>query len=235
MDLEADTTALVDRSVPRRTRRGGGGHVADRVYAELRSRILDGRHRLNEHLVETDLATDLASSRTPIRQALQRLEIEGLVVAARSGWMVREHTVDDIVHVYDVRLPLEGYAGYLAAERASDADLRRIAELNVAMQRMVDPEQRNEYVRLHDEFHDAIMRATQNEVLRAAIKRYRDHPYNRRVAHLYTDDELAASGRSHDAMVAALLGRDAALAELRTREHLELSREVTIRRLRRLG
>jgi DNA-binding GntR family transcriptional regulator len=235
MELDTESPMLGDRAVPRRTRRGGGGHVADRVYAELRQRILDGRHRLNEHLVETDLALDLASSRTPIRQALQRLEIEGLVIAARSGWMVREHTVDDIVHVYDVRLPLEGYAAYLAAERADEADLQGIADLNTAMRAMTHPDQRHDYVRLHDEFHDAILRATRNEVLRSAIQRYRDHPYNRRVAHLYTDEELLASGRSHDAMVAALLGRDAALAEQRTREHLELSREVTIRRLRRLG
>ena len=235
--IDTDELVRVDseRAIQRRSRRTARGNVADRVYSDLRLRILDGRYRMNEHLVETDLASELESSRTPIRQALQRLELEGLVTASRSGWVVHEHSVADIVRIYDVRLPLEGYAAFLAATRGDDEELERIAELCREMQAVASLEDRNEYVRLHDEFHDAILRATDNEVLREAVRGYRDHPYNRRVAHLYTEDELAATSRSHDLLLDALVRRDSGAAETRAREHLELSREVTIRRLRRLG
>lgn len=219
------------------TARGGTvrATVAKRVYEELRVRILDGRYRLNQHLVETDLAEDLSSSRTPIRQALQRLELEGLVTATRSGWAVREHSIAEVIEIYDVRIPLDGYVSRLAAERATADQLTTISDLNDELAQLHDPEVRQEYARLHDELHEAIVLAAQNDILREAVRGYRAHPYNRRVAHLYSDAQLRVAELSHAALVAAICARDSDRAEAVGREHLDLSREVTIQRLRNLG
>jgi DNA-binding GntR family transcriptional regulator len=219
------------------TARGGivRATVAKRVYEELRVGILDGRYRLNQHLVETDLAEDLSSSRTPIRQALQRLELEGLVTATRSGWAVREHSIAEVIQIYDVRVPLEGYVARLAAERATADELAVIADINEELATLHDPEVRQEYARVHDALHEAIVLAAQNDILREAVRGYRAHPYNRRVAHLYSDAQLRTAERSHAALVAAIGARDVDTAEALGREHLDLSRQVTIQRLRNLG
>jgi DNA-binding GntR family transcriptional regulator len=209
--------------------------VSERVYREMRARISDGRYRLNQHLVETDLAAELSSSRTPIRQGLQKLEIEGLVIASRSGWIVREHTTDDIRLIYDVRVPLEGYATRLAAERGTDEQHQRLIELRDEANLHLAPEDRAEFVRLHDEFHETILRVTGNDVLWDAVRRYRDHPYNRRVAKSYSAEELLAAVAHHDRLLAAILARDGDEAERIGREHLVLSREVTLAQIARFG
>src|SRR5690242_1294185 len=74
--------------------------LADGVYQRLRSAIVRGDLRPNERLVEADLAVWLEVSRTPVRECLQRLAAERLVVNRRRGWIVQEHTVEDIREIY---------------------------------------------------------------------------------------------------------------------------------------
>ena len=105
-------------------------NVSERCYTRLRRSIVDGRYRPHQRLVETDLAKELTASRTPVRQALQRLELEGLVAGSRHGWIVRQHSALDIQHIYDVRIALEGYASRLATERASDDHLDYISSVH---------------------------------------------------------------------------------------------------------
>jgi DNA-binding GntR family transcriptional regulator len=204
--------------------------LGERVYAELRQGIVDGRYRPLQRLVELELAEELSASRTPVREALQHLELEGLVLASRHGWIVREHTAVDIHNIYDVRIALEGYASRLAAERASDEALSRLRAIHESALSNLDPGDRGEFVRLHDEFHAAILRAAENEVLGDAIRSYREHPSNRRVAHSYSVDELRAAAESHTAVLEAICGRAPDEAERLTREHLQLSLEATIER-----
>lgn len=213
------------------SRRSG---VAERVYQELRERILDGRYRPNQHLVETDVADELDSSRTPIRQGLQRLEIEGLVVSSRSGWIVHEHTLHDIEGIYDVRIPLEGYACGLAAVRGTSAEHDELLRLHEESKAHLAPSDREAYVRTHDALHETILQATQTDVLADAVRSYRSHPYNRRVAHMYSDEEMRISIESHEELVAAIRSRDSEAAERIGRHHLELSRDVTLDRMRRM-
>jgi DNA-binding GntR family transcriptional regulator len=205
--------------------------VADRIYAELRRAIVEGRYRPHQRLVETDLAADLSASRTPIRQGLQRLELEGLVVAARFGWIVREHSEAEIREIYDVRVSLEGTAARLAAERATPEQLQQLRGIHESALRNLDPADRPKFVTLHDELHDMIFQAAHNEVLREAIRRYREHPYNMRVAQSYADDELRQAVESHADLVEAICAGDADRAERLGREHLLLSREATLRRV----
>src|SRR5579862_6008283 len=99
------------------------------TYDELRTAIVQGRIRPNQRLIETELAEEYGVSRTPVRESLQRLAAVGLIVAARRGWTVREHSLDEIREIYEVRAALEGYAARLAAERGDTAALRKIAEI----------------------------------------------------------------------------------------------------------
>ena len=90
------------------------------AYHRLRTEIIQGKIRPNERLIAADLAERLAISRTPVREALQLLASEGLVVGVKRGYVVRDHTAAEIRQIYEVRAALEGMAARLVAERAND-------------------------------------------------------------------------------------------------------------------
>jgi len=213
-------------------------NLAESLYEVIRTGIIEGRYRPRERLVEEDLANDLSASRTPVRQALQRLELDGLVQTSRGGWTIREHTTHDVEDIYDIRVPLEGYASRLATERGNDHNLNLLDEAYESLVRSTagiigDPEtDRGEFVRLHDAFHEAIFRAAQNNLLRDAIMRHRQHPYNRRIAHLYRADEITAISDSHATIHRAIRAGDPDTADRLTREHLMIAKEATIKLLR---
>lgn len=205
--------------------------LAENVYERLRTAIVEGEYRPNQRLIEAELAEKLDASRTPIRETLQRLQNEGLVGVHRRGWIVREHTGAEIDEVYDVRTPLEGYAARLAAERASDAEIAEIAELNAELTLELAKHDRTSYVRLHDRFHAAIYAAAHTPLLAEVIRVHRHHQFNRRVAHLYSDDQLLKSIEGHALMVKALVARDGETIERITREHLEDAKVATLQLL----
>src|SRR3954469_10671867 len=139
---------------------------SDGIYERLRLAIVTGQVRPNERLIEVELAQQLEVSRTPIREGLLRLAAEGLVISRRHGWVVREHTRNEIRSIYETRAALEGYCARLAAERATDAELKAIASLhrdNTAG--LTVAARRNTLVDINEEFHDAIVHAAQNERL----------------------------------------------------------------------
>ena len=205
--------------------------VADRVYGEIRAHVAGGQYQPHQRLVEAELGEKYGASRTPVRQALQRLELEGLVTASRHGWIVRMHTVHEIHRVYEIRMALEGYASRLAAERATAEALEQIAASHEKLLKTLSPRERNMFVSTHDDLHGSIFRAADNELLHLAIDQYRGHPYNRRIAQTYSEEELQATAQSHSQVVRAICDGDADRAEQLTREHLALARDATVRRI----
>jgi DNA-binding GntR family transcriptional regulator len=134
----------------------------DDAYTQLRRAILRGELRPNERLIEVDLAEQLQISRTPIREVLQRLGTEGLIVRVRRGWRVREHTPDEIGEIYEVRAALESYAAWLAAERAGDEELERIRAIHADADSPEPRTARDHLVEVNDDFHEAIVVAAHN-------------------------------------------------------------------------
>lgn len=196
------------------------GTLSDEVYRRLRQAIVKGEHRPNARLIEAELAEQLQVSRTPIRDSLLRLAGEGLVLSRRRGWVVREHTAEEIAEIYGVRLALEGYAARLAATIGDDAALDKIRSVHErgaadqsrgARERLVDD---------NDDLHDAIVDAAGNMRLKASISQTCEYYFNHRVADLYSDEEAAQSIASHDVVVGAILARDADAAEAAMRAHI---------------
>lgn len=196
------------------------GTLSDEVYRRLRHAIVIGEHRPNARLIEAELAEQLQVSRTPIRDSLLRLAGEGLVLSRRRGWVVREHTAEEIAEIYGVRLALEGYAARLAATLGDDNALEKIRTIHErgtadqsrgARERLVDD---------NDDLHDAIVDAAQNARLKASISQTCEYYFNHRVADLYSDEEAMQSIASHDVVVRAILARDADGAEAAMRAHI---------------
>jgi DNA-binding GntR family transcriptional regulator len=205
---------------------------SDDVYERLREAIVTGRARPNERLIEAELAVRLNVSRTPIRESLQRLAAEGLVVSRRHGWVVREHTSPEIREIYEARAALEGYCARLATGRATEAQLKEIASLHRGDPKRILKSSRQRLVEVNDRFHDAIIVAAQNKQMADMIRRNRAYYFNFRIAELYSDEEAETSIAGHQAIVRALLDRDPNRAEREMRAHIDLALTVILTKLR---
>jgi DNA-binding GntR family transcriptional regulator len=192
--------------------------LADVTYHRLREEILLGYLRPNALLVETELADRLEVSRTPVRESLQRLAKDGLIVSRSRRWVVVEQTLADIRDAYDVRTALEGHASRLAAERASDDQIQTI--LKALYSRGHAGPSAAEFVTSNELFHRLIVEAAGNRRLTDATDLSRQFYFNTAVARLYRSDELAISHRQHEALAEAIRKRDGDEAYRITQAHV---------------
>jgi len=193
---------------------------SDAAHERLRRAILRGEIRPNERLIEVELAERFDISRTPIREVLQRLGAEGLIVRVRRGWRVREHSADEIGEIYEARAALEGYAAALAATRGTGEELGRIRAIHEDEDSSEPRTARDHLVDVNDAFHQAILDAAHNTRLTELARQSREYYFNHRIASLYSDAEAEASVEQHDAIVRELLEHDAPAAETAVRAHV---------------
>lgn len=211
---------------------GAGASLATRAYDRLRESILRGDLRPNERLVETELAGWLKVSRTPLREALQRLAHEGLIQSRRRGWVVREYTAGQVSEIHEVRAALEGMAALLACERASGEQIQEIVDFHHHQNRAKLETPASDYlVEYNDAFHQAIDAAAGNPRLMEFIRRNREFFFTYRIAKVYSEDEARASLKGHDEVVEALMVRNGEAAERAMRQHILEARDVIIQKL----
>jgi DNA-binding GntR family transcriptional regulator len=196
------------------------GLRSDEVYDRVRADIVHGVLRPNQRLVEVALAERLEVSRTPVRETLQRLTLEGLVRRNRGGWVVHEHSRDEIRSIYEVRAALEGYAAFLAAGRATANELSALDGLyppdEAALALGPDAQ-----VELNERFHDGVIAAAGNSRLSQLSRANRQYYFNHRIARRYDADETRRSIEGHRRILAALAAGDGPAAEARAREHVD--------------
>ena len=136
------------------------------VYEELRSLILTGKIKPGTRMMEIELAEDMGVSRTPIREAIRKLEKEGLVVIEpRKGAYASEVSVKDMEDILEVRANLEGLAAYLAAERMTDAEKTALDEIKEKFQQAVDEGNMAEMMSNDTKFHHMIVESSRNNHL----------------------------------------------------------------------
>ena len=206
--------------------------LAHETFLKLRDDIVAGRIRPNERLIAGDLAEELQVSRTPVREALQLLEAEDLIVGVKRGYVVREHTRDEIVEIYEVRAALEGMAARIVAEAADQAQVARIEPLGAHQDAAASRDRRDNLVDLNTAFHAAIIDASGNARLARINRSNSQHFFNYRIAALYTDEEAVAAVRGHAAIINALRLNDADAAERAARLHVIDGLNATLAKLR---
>ncbi len=140
--------------------------LGERVYRVLMESIVSQILESGQHLVIEDLAVKMGTSGTPIREALSRLQQEGLVSKIPyQGWKVRQFTVDEITELYQVRAALEGLAVRICCEQHSEKTLQQLMELQAQGIQAMSEVNLEEYRRYNDELHDIILQATGNGTL----------------------------------------------------------------------
>lgn len=195
--------------------------LGEQVTGILRRMIVEGRLEPGMRLVEEQLAEQIGTSRTPIREALHRLEQEKLVERrAKGGYRVRPLTVREVEEVTGVRAALESYAVELAARRLGPEQVRELEENVAAFARALEAGDRKALVKLNTEFHQMLYRAAGSELLSRMIEGLAEVLYRFRVSLLADPQAAARSLRDHRRLLAALkAGRGQEAARI-CREHL---------------
>jgi len=217
---------------------GDAGTTADAVHRVLRQAVVDGAIAPGERLRSDALANELRVSRTPVREALRKLEAEGLVQRAGAGLVVRSLSERDLTEVFYVREALEGMAARLAAENATPdeiADIRHLIEDMDTIRRGGDVRALR---RLTAEFHQAVCRASRNGRLLQSLQALLDHARASQSSTLYEAGRPVAAIEEHRALLRAIEARDGDRAEQAAREHrrktLELRKEMLRREQRKV-
>lgn len=197
------------------------------VYERLRGEIVDGTFDAGANLVELALAERYGTSRTPIREALRRLEQDGLVERGDRGMRVRTRSPEEILEIYEVRIALEATAASAAAARYSDFDLIRIHKAQSAMD-AVSTEDPPAMAAANRAVHEAIWAASHNGTVVDLLTRLNNHLTR------YPATTLKSAGRwqealsEHHALIEAIESRDAALAGALARTHMTKARDLRL-------
>lgn len=204
------------------------------VYERLRSGIVEGRYAPGARLIEQVIAAELGVSRTPVREALRRLESDGLVVSERNrGVMVRQVTAAEVDDLYELRGRLESYAAELAAERRTAEQLGAIHaaadEFSAAVERVTSGRRRSSRNAIADtralnvanrRFHDALVAASGHVRLGALLAGTVDVPLVFKALRDFDGDELRRSALFHHLIVEAVGGGDGVRAGRLMAEHI---------------
>ncbi|MFB4311227.1 GntR family transcriptional regulator [Actinomadura sp. GTD37] len=205
----------------------------DRVYARLRADILDGVHPPGGRLGEAELAEQTGSSRTPVREALRRLEVEGLVeVLPHRGARVPDWTPEDLEEIYDLRMLLEGAAARRAATRIDPADVAAMEKLCDVIERCAEPgdgQDLDRVAELNADLHGIVRAAAASPRLVSMLNAVVQLPLVMRTFHRYSPDDLARSFAHHRELVVALRAADGTWAESVMRAHVLAAKAVLLR------
>ena len=197
--------------------------AADTAYDKIRSHLLSGKARPGDRLTEQHLAEIAGVSRTSVREAVQRLERELLLMRTRSNRIfVPDWGADEIDEMFTLRQMIEGHAAERAATRLSDDEIDELARINAALHEAVAQEQ-PDIARFLDSnrlFHEAVTQAAHSPRLGQILAMLVEQPVVLHTAREYSVDDLKQSARDHDELIAAFRARDPGWARSVMGSHL---------------
>ncbi|MHB1404427.1 MAG: GntR family transcriptional regulator [Desulfitobacteriaceae bacterium] len=203
------------------------GPIRETVFSTLRNAILDGKLRPGERLVERDIAEKLGISRTPIREAIRKLELERLVVhIPRKGVVVAGFSKEEVMEILAIRSVLEGLICRFAAEKIEDKQIERLEYLLEQINQEHQKGNVKKVNTLHDKFHETVYRAAESPRLYDLFSTLGE--YIRKFAQIgYTKPGRTEKAiKEHQEILNSLRNRDAKQAESMAVKHVENSREA---------
>jgi DNA-binding GntR family transcriptional regulator len=196
--------------------------LRDIVFDSLKEAIIEGHLKPGERLMEVQLAEKLGVSRTPVREAIRKLELEGLVVMIpRKGAYVADVSLKDIMNVLEIRASLEGLAASLAAERMTEEELE---ELQIKANEFNEALRNNDVdmmIEKDTEIHDLIFKSTRNDRLISIAEGLREQIQRFRVTYITEYNKSEELIEEHSKILEALKNRDVEKARIYAQEHIE--------------
>jgi DNA-binding GntR family transcriptional regulator len=195
--------------------------LRDVVFFSLKKAILQGHFQPGDRLVEQGLAQQMDISRTPIREALRKLELEGFVdYVPRKGVVVVGITADDAAEIYTICAVLEGLAARLAAEKRTHEELGRLKKILLEMKTFIQTNNITGLHAVHTSFHHVIAQISKSPRLYQRIIALREQVEHFAGTFYSRPERLQDDWKEHEAIVTTIQKADAEAAEHAARNHL---------------
>lgn len=202
------------------------------VYERLRTEILEGKLGPETRLKQEELTERLGVSRTPVREAIQRLETEGLVqYVQRKSAIVSAISKRKIEEIFELRALLEGYAAVKATENLSEKDLQQLRKMISQMDNYHSNQEVERLLKKNDQFHRFICSKAENETLLEMLGQIWRDIKRLRINYLYTPEGHEKSTREHEQLVGALESHDKKRIRKIVDEHSQSSKEGILKTL----
>lgn len=204
--------------------------LSDIAYEKIRLAILLGTLRPNQRLVEAELADTLKMSRTPIREALRRVEFDGLTERRGYGVYVHEPSSNEIRELYEVRAILESGAAMIASRDPDPESLGQLARI-VDDSSAAGLRERGEYVRLNNDFHQTLMKLSGNEKLEVVYKHSTYFCFNYSLENAYDATDIQLALQQHQEILNAIRAGEPSEASRLAWDHVISARDIALAKL----
>lgn len=192
-----------------------------KIFNIIRQQILDDKYLQGDSLIETKLAEELGVSRTPVREAIRQLELEGLVSSIpNKGVIVKGITEKDIEDIYTIRRVLEGIAAKWAVEKIDDEELTELKNSFELMEFYTAKGDLEQVAKLNTDFHEIIFKATKSSVLHHILTDFQYYVQWARYKSLKYPGRAKKALEEHRQILNAFLNRDNENAEKLVIEHI---------------
>ncbi len=208
-----------------------------KAYEDIKNRILAMEIKPGEIVSENKLSKQLGISRTPIREALKKLELDGLIVPSNRRKRVFVLTIHEVEEIFDLKIAIEGTIARLAAERGKKNDLHELQEVVQKMSRFAEivPEETyevhgwiDEWLEVDNRFHDLLFKMANNKRAEQIIKNLNYQWHRLRVGILAMEGRIQKSVKEHGDIAQAVVNSDTLGAETAMKDHLTNLKKMII-------
>ena len=198
--------------------------LGGRVFQKIREDILSGKYQEHDELREAALGKELGVSRTPVREALRQLELEGLVtIIPNRGAYVTGISQKDIWDIYSLRSLLEGMCARWAVEHITEKQLDELEEIILLSEFQLKKGSgfsAEQVTALDGRFHDVLYEASGSRILSHVLTDFHNYVQSARKSSVISEDRARKSIREHKQILRAIRDRDAEMAEQLANEHI---------------
>lgn len=195
-----------------------------KVFQHIKSQIIKGAYAPGETILETKLADELGVSRTPVREAVWLLEVEGLVeVTPKKGAVVLGISAKDVADIFAMRQLLEGLAARWAATRLTEAQIKELQKICDLSEFYVQKRDVEELTKLDDKFHQLIYQASGSKMLNLTLSNLHEAVQPARQHSINIEDRFSQSVTEHLVLLKAFRDKDSATAEEAMVHHISMA------------
>lgn len=195
--------------------------LRDQVFQKLRKDILNGKYQAGDELVENTLGKEMGVSRTPVREAIRQLELEGLVqLIPNKGAVVNGISVKDMEDIFSIRSRLEGLCAGWAAKYRTEEELEEMEEVIYMSRFHAGKEHYEQVLELDTRFHELMYEASHSRILAHTLGDFHQYVQKARKISITSRVRSRKSNEEHGMILEAIRAQDVARAETLATQHI---------------
>jgi DNA-binding GntR family transcriptional regulator len=204
--------------------------IRRKIYEHLREQLLSGKIQPHEHLIEAKIARDIGTSRTPVREALHSLELEGLIESIpRVGYVVKPISEQEVEEICEIRAAIEGLAARWAMEKAHEKLVIELQKnISIAEDKVSKGDVRA-FVDMDAKFHEIISKFSGSQRLLELAQTLRRHMLRYRIQSIYLVDNVLRAIDGHKRILRAIQKRNLEEVNKAIQHHMEQSKKDILR------